>query len=332
LSKPYPPTLRPEVPHTDEDTLPSGLTLVSALKAEIMALRARVAELEAERAGSAPAADARPSPRSSARDAAEQQFGESWHLLLSVVDNSPTIIFVKDRQGRYLVINRAMEELLGRTRDQMLNLTDDDILLPENAAITRQTDQQVLEAQQPIQMEETLWFKGSERTFLALKFPVYDQHGALAGLCGVCTDITDQKRREAEHAALREQLIAAQQDALRELSTPLVPIADGVLAMPIVGTIDGARADQIMETLLDGVGSRSAHTAILDITGVRVVDTAVADALVRAARAARLLGARVMITGIRGEVAQTLVHMGVDLGDIVTLSTLQSGIAFALRR
>jgi len=135
---------------------------------------------------------------------------------------------------------------------------------------------------------------------------------------------------EQERVELQQQVIAAQQAALRELSTPIIPIGEGVVAMPLIGNIDSARAQQVIETLLEGVGESRARTAILDITGVQVVDSQVADALLRAAQAVRLLGAEVIITGIRPEVAQTLVGLGLDLSGIKTLSTLQAGIAYAL--
>lgn len=102
--------------------------------------------------------------------------------------------------------------------------------------------------------------------------------------------------------------------------------------MPLIGAIDGGRAAQIMEALLDGVTAQRAHTVIVDITGVRVVDAQVARGLAQAARATRLLGARIILTGLRAEVAAQLVRAGSELGqDVVTLSTLQSGIAYALR-
>jgi anti-anti-sigma regulatory factor len=111
-----------------------------------------------------------------------------------------------------------------------------------------------------------------------------------------------------------------------------VPLADGVIAMPLIGTIDSARAHQVMEKLLTGITSLRARTAILDITGVKVVDAMVADALLQVARAAKLLGANVILTGIGPEVAQSLVQLGADLRGIVTLGTLQSGIAHALNQ
>ncbi|MFQ3662018.1 MAG: STAS domain-containing protein [Chloroflexaceae bacterium] len=133
-------------------------------------------------------------------------------------------------------------------------------------------------------------------------------------------------RREME-----EHVLAAQREALRELSTPLIPITDDVVIMPLIGTIDSGRAQLVMETLLDGVAQHQARLIILDITGVPVVDSQVAQALIRAAQAVKLLGARVMLTGIQPQIAQTLVHLGVDLSGIQTMSSLQAGIAAALQ-
>jgi len=133
-------------------------------------------------------------------------------------------------------------------------------------------------------------------------------------------------RREME-----EQVLAAQREALRELSTPLIPITDDVVIMPLIGTIDSGRAQLVMETLLNGVAQQQARLVILDITGVPVVDSQVAQALIRAAQAVKLLGARVMLTGIQPQIAQTLVHLGVDLSGIQTQSSLQAGITAALQ-
>jgi rsbT co-antagonist protein RsbR len=99
--------------------------------------------------------------------------------------------------------------------------------------------------------------------------------------------------------------------------------------MPIIGTVDTKRAQQVMETLLSGIVDRRAKTAILDITGMTVMDTQVANALVQAAQSVRLLGAQVILTGIRPEIAMTLISLGVDLRDIVTHSSLQAGINYA---
>lgn len=161
-----------------------------------------------------------------------------------------------------------------------------------------------------------------------------NRNGRIVGYASINHDITEQLRAEEERQrlALQEQVIQAQQAILRELSTPLLPIADGVVAMPLIGAIDSTRAQQVMETLLEGINRYRATVAIIDITGVKVVDTQVAGALIRAAQAANLLGAQVVLTGIGPEIAQTLVHIGVEFYDLVTKATLQEGIAYALSR
>ncbi|WP_437967164.1 PAS domain S-box protein [Sorangium sp. So ce260] len=172
---------------------------------------------------------------------------------------------------------------------------------------------------------------GSEWMGQTSAFVLSSPTGEPTGMAAFFRDITEQLRYEQETLA-QMQVIQAQQAALRELGTPLIPIADGVIAMPLVGTIDSERAQQILETLLTALGEKHAAVAILDITGVKSVDGEVAAALVRVAQAARLLGADVVLTGIRPVVAQALVDLGTELRGLVTCGTLQSGIAYALKR
>jgi len=140
------------------------------------------------------------------------------------------------------------------------------------------------------------------------------------------------ERARDEIIQARDQIIQAQAVALRELSSPLIPISDNVLVMPLIGAIDSGRAQQVLETLLAGIASHAAHLVIVDITGVPLIDTQMANALIRTAQAVKLLGAQVVLTGIRPEVAQTLVGLDLDLRGIVTCSTLQAGIVYGLRR
>jgi anti-anti-sigma factor len=163
-------------------------------------------------------------------------------------------------------------------------------------------------------------------------FLVFDEDGKPNGSASVVRDLTAQHKAEEERATLQEQIIASQQAAIRELSTPLIPLAENIVVMPIVGTIDTRRAQQIMETLLEGIAAHQAEMVLLDISGVRVVDTQVADALLRAAKAVKLLGAQVVLTGISAEIAQTVVHLGADMGEIITQANLQAGLRYAIER
>lgn len=155
--------------------------------------------------------------------------------------------------------------------------------------------------------------------------------GALAVL-KIDTDITARKQAEEAEARRQDEIIRAQAVAIAELSTPLIPITDEILVMPLIGMLDSMRAQQVMQSMLAGLANGRGKFVILDITGVPVVDTAVANALLRAAQAARLLGAEVILTGIRPEVAQTLVNLQADFTHLITRGTLQSGIAHALGR
>ncbi len=130
----------------------------------------------------------------------------------------------------------------------------------------------------------------------------------------------------------REQVIVRQQQELMELSTPVVTLWDGVLALPVIGTLDSARTQVVMENLLDRIVATGASIAIVDITGVPTVDTLTAQHLLKTIAAARLMGADCIISGIRPQIAQTIVHLGVELGSVVTKATLADAFAVALRR
>ncbi len=117
-----------------------------------------------------------------------------------------------------------------------------------------------------------------------------------------------------------------------ELSTPVVELWDGVLALPLIGTLDSARTQVVMENLLQRIVDTGSGIAIIDITGVPTVDTLVAQHLLKTVAAARLMGADCIISGIRPQIAQTIVHLGVDLQDVVTKATLADAFAIALRR
>jgi rsbT co-antagonist protein RsbR len=130
----------------------------------------------------------------------------------------------------------------------------------------------------------------------------------------------------------REAIIKRQQQELLELTTPVVKLWDNILALPLIGTLDSARTQVVMENLLEMIVATGAAIAIIDITGVPTVDTLVAQHLLKTVAAARLIGAECIISGIRPQIAQTIVHLGVELGNIVTKATLADAFALALRQ
>jgi len=168
--------------------------------------------------------------------------------------------------------------------------------------------------------------------------PWYQAADQIGGIIMVTEDVTQRKlaqdavrEREAQLQKMhheQQQLV----EMIREISTPVIPIHDEILVLPLVGTIDSQRSSRIMETLLMGMQQHRAEVVIIDITGVPLVDTGVANHLIQAAQAASLLGGQCILVGVSPEVAQTMVQLGVDLNTLVTLSNLQAGITYALAR
>lgn len=134
------------------------------------------------------------------------------------------------------------------------------------------------------------------------------------------------------HQKAREEVINRQQQDMLELSTPVVELAEGIIALPMIGTLDSHRTQIVMETLLQRIVETSANIAIIDITGVPTVDTLVAQHLLKTVTAAKLMGAECIISGIRPQIAATIVHLGVELGNVITKASLASAFQLALKK
>src|SRR5262245_45134027 len=286
------------------------------LISELQALRSRVEELE--HTDGAGRSDAIPQ--------------DTQQIPRLVIDHLPQSVCWKNTNSVFLGCNHAFAQTLGLTDPrEIVGKTDFDVTSAEYAASYQADDRQVMESGAPkVNFEEPQLHADGTRGWLQTsKIPLRQSDGTVVGVLVVLQDITERKQAEEERARYQEEFIQMQAGMLAELSTPLIPITNDVVVMPLVGSIDSRRAQQVLDTLLHGINERNARVAILDITGVPVVDTHVASALIRAAQAAQLLGAQVVLTGIRPEVAQTLVGMGTELHGVVTRSDLQSGIAFA---
>jgi rsbT co-antagonist protein RsbR len=161
--------------------------------------------------------------------------------------------------------------------------------------------------------------------------PLHGDDGALTGIIGMSLNITETHKAKAELEA-KLALIERQQEVIRNLETPIIQVWDHVVTLPMVGIVDSRRAARVMDDLLSSISRSQARFAILDLTGVDVVDTSTASHMLSIISAVRLLGAEGIITGIRPNVAQTVVSLGVDLSRVITLATLRDGLAFAMRK
>ncbi len=248
---------------------------------------------------------------------------EQWVRQLMTTLSDGLVLF---DQGKIVDANPAMAQMIGYEVDELIGQSALEFVAPESQALVAQNMQSGYD-----RPYEALLVKkdGSVIPVEALgKIMMYQ--GRSVRLTSI-RDISERKRAEAELATLQARIIDAQQAALRELSAPLIPLNDTTIIIPLIGSLDSQRMQQVMEVLLEGIGAYQVDTAIIDITGVQMVDTQVANALIRTAQAVKLLGAQVILTGISAKMAQTLTHLKTDLRGIITRSTLQSGIAYALR-
>lgn len=161
--------------------------------------------------------------------------------------------------------------------------------------------------------------------------PLINADGSYGGAVVIQTDMTDQKKIESERATMQQKIIETQQEALRTLSTPIIPIMDRVIILPLIGHIDLERASSIMRSLLHSISQERAKVVILDITGVPTLNSQVAGYLSKTIMAARLKGCRTIITGISDAVAETIIDLGISWGtDVALVGDLQSGLVAAV--
>jgi len=177
-------------------------------------------------------------------------------------------------------------------------------------------------------------FSFKKPLFARLQIELGRDADAFAGHIWLTTELLDRMGLITVRAFQRgrEEVINRQQEEMLELSTPVVKLWDGVLALPMIGTLDSARTQIVMESLLQKIVETGSEIAIIDITGVPTVDTLVAQHLLKTATAIRLMGADCIISGVRPQIAQTIVHLGIDLQGITTKATLADALAIALKR
>jgi rsbT co-antagonist protein RsbR len=271
----------------------------------------------------------------------------NFEQLIDIFDQTPLALSIYDETGLQVAMNQANANLFNIQRDEMIgrfNMVTDPQLAasgsPERHARVMQgetviTPPHTFEARQSGYQDDS---PAEERWFVGTYAPVRNKADKVTHLLAILRDVTHEVRQnesiaaaQAEIANQREE-IAGQQAIIESLSTPVVQVWTGILAMPLVGAIDSRRATQVTEGLLMAVSDQQAECVIIDITGVPMVDTQVAQYLVQTAYACRLLGCEVALVGIGVEMAQTLVQLGVDLRALNTMANLQAGIAWAFSR
>ena len=170
--------------------------------------------------------------------------------------------------------------------------------------------------------------------FTRIRLETKGENEQLADLMWTATELLDSMGLYTTevYQKSREEVIRRQQEELLELSTPVVKLWEGVLALPIIGTLDSARTQVVMESLLQAIVQTNSKVAIVDITGVPTVDTVVAQHLLKTVTAARLMGADCIISGVRPQIAQTIVHLGINLADVTTKASLSAAFSVALQR
>lgn len=229
---------------------------------------------------------------------------------------------IAGKQNTKLSHLMSAEQTIGKTIRELNN--------PEDADYVEQLMLQCVHRGESVQIENNFEVAGQRYWMKATYTPMRNEQSEVSHILMTWEDVTEQKVRELEAQKEQLEIIEHQAHQLAELSTPILSISDTTMVMPLVGAIDSNRAQQIFDNLLQGTAQHRASTIIIDITGVPIVDTQVANNLLQASQAVRLLGAEVLITGIRPEVAQTIVGLGINLAGITTRGTLRDGIAYAL--
>ena len=249
---------------------------------------------------------------------------EQMVMMESAVATATMGIAIFDLEGKAQIINDAFYDILGYDAEinELVGATVTHSVTEEGARIMQEEIMPTVMAKEGWRGDMQLYRKDGDLIDIDSSFaPVLDEGGNIIAISGMATDITEQREIEM---ALQEQ-----NQAMMEMSTPVITLWDEIVMLPLVGTIDDDRAMQMTERLLEAIVGYEARVAILDVTGVAVIDTSVARNLLKAVDAASMLGARVVVTGFSPSAAQTLAQLGVDFSSLMTQGSLRAGIAQA---
>ena len=255
-----------------------------------------------------------------------EQDGITRELLQLLVDNlRDYAIILLDPKGCVLTWNNAAQRLKGWTAEEIIG-QHFSLFYPTEDAQSGKTDMELAAATREGRFEDEGWRVRKDGTRFWANVVITalrDKDGKLHGFGKVTHDLSERR--------LAEEKIKKQAQEIFEMAVvPVVQIWDGVVLVPLIGTLDSQRTEQLMERLLQRVAEAGSSVALLDITGVPTIDTQTAQHLIETISAVRLMGADVVLTGVRPSIAQTLVHLGIDLSSVTTRSSLASGLRMAL--
>lgn len=248
----------------------------------------------------------------------------------TVLENHPDVIVILDKDFKIEYINGIPAE---KTMDDVLGQNFLEYASPAYQVLARPAFEHAVHHPDEITSFETEGLRrtGDAGIWHGRIIPILEDD-VISHYAHFATDITDIKHAMEQQNQMQAEIIKAQKQAIQELSAPVIPLMEGVIILPLVGSIDTHRAQQIMRSLMQGIGQYRAKYCIIDITGVPVVDSGVADHLNRSIQAIRLKGAETVLTGISDAVAEVVVDLGINWSEIETLRDLQSGLRHVLAR
>jgi len=249
---------------------------------------------------------------------------------LNLLNSMSTFAAIFDKDGRLRFINRIpLLKSLGYKEEEVLGTPLWECMhFKRVASEVKEAFERALKGES-VQIEiEASRRDGFTFPMLLNLGPLRDESGEIEGVVAEAKSVKEQKELEERLKKAIEKLKASQE----ELMTPVVQVWENILALPIIGVVDSYRAQKTMETLLDKIVETQSEMVIIDITGVASMDTEVANHLVKTVKAASLLGCTCIITGIRPEVAQTMIHLGINFGELITKRDMQEGLKYCLER
>jgi PAS domain S-box-containing protein len=244
-------------------------------------------------------------------------------FLAAIVESSDDAIYGKTLDGTILSWNRGAERMYGYLAAEIVGRPVSEMVPSTKPDEVPQILERVKRGERVDHFETARVRKDGEVIDVSLNVsPIRDASGKIIGASTTARDITEQKKM---HEALTQRA-----KEILDVSTPVLQVWEGVVVAPFIGTLDTQRAQQFMERLLDKIVETNSSVALLDVTGVPAIDTRTAQHLIETITSVRLLGAQAVLTGVRPAIAQTLAHLGINLADVVTRSSLAAGLRVAL--